>query len=445
MSTTLSAATRSTGLRAASALGLLVMVAALSSCADTGRTLEDQQQEPTTRSSWTLTSRGRTKRGTATRGSASRPAPGTDSARTTVARTTAGRGRVTGTRPTRTRTSGTRPTRTRTSTTRTRPTRTSRTRTRTEPLGQPRRYITWVSRSAWVNPSAVDPDRRRVVGLDVEQDLVEALERRCSRPASGEELAQAVALRGRVDPDDVDLAEAAECCLVQWKPSSRSSSRRDEQPGRVEPRLGHPLRQVGGVHRALLGVVGEGQRVDPDQLLGVGVAVAASTTPSGTTNSGSGSVSDRRITHSSRTRSNPCRAASARGRVVAVRPGLEDLRGPGRRAPSRAATSRARGRGVRVHDQAQGPVGDRREPDSSVHVWTRADRGGAGRPGRLVERRRPVGLLRGGGEQGDPVQGHGRHSRPGRWPPLRRTTCHAFLALPTESYPWEVTISLVNQ
>ena len=48
MSTTLSAATRSTGLRAASALGLLVMVAALSSCADTGRTLEDQRQEPTT-------------------------------------------------------------------------------------------------------------------------------------------------------------------------------------------------------------------------------------------------------------------------------------------------------------------------------------------------------------------------------------------------------------
>ena len=35
MFTTLSAATRSTGLRAASALGLLVMVAALSSCADT--------------------------------------------------------------------------------------------------------------------------------------------------------------------------------------------------------------------------------------------------------------------------------------------------------------------------------------------------------------------------------------------------------------------------
>ena len=48
MFTTLSAATRSTGLRAASALGLLVMVAALSSCADTGRTVEDQQQDRTT-------------------------------------------------------------------------------------------------------------------------------------------------------------------------------------------------------------------------------------------------------------------------------------------------------------------------------------------------------------------------------------------------------------
>jgi hypothetical protein len=43
----------------------------------------------------------------------------------------------------------------------------------------------------------------------------------------------------------------AECCLVQWKPSTRTVSATSSP--RVEPRLGHPLGEVGGVHRPLLG------------------------------------------------------------------------------------------------------------------------------------------------------------------------------------------------
>ena len=52
------------------------------------------------------------------------------------------------------------------------------------------------------------------------------------------------------------------CTLVQWKPSSCSPAPGQEEAGRVEPRLGDPLVEVGAGHRALLGVVGEGVGVD---------------------------------------------------------------------------------------------------------------------------------------------------------------------------------------
>ena len=86
-----------------------------------------------------------------------------------------------------------------------------------------------------------------------------------------------------------------------------------DQPGGVEPVLGHPLGEVLGVHRALLGVGGEGGGVDPQHGLGVGVGVGADAhaRPAGASG-GSGSDVRRRITHSSRTRSKPVRSARRR-------------------------------------------------------------------------------------------------------------------------------------
>ena len=82
---------------------------------------------------------------------------------------------------------------------------------------------------------------------------------------------------------------SAECCLVQWKPSSSVARVGHQQPGRVEPRLGHPLGEVGGVHRALLGVVGERRRVDAQDLVGVVGPVAADGHPVDTRAPSSGS------------------------------------------------------------------------------------------------------------------------------------------------------------
>ena len=258
--------------------------------------------------------------------------------------------------------------------------------------------------------------------------------------------AQADALHGGIDPDDVHLAERGRSAA--WSSGSRRSrpSRSATiSPVGVEPRLGHPLGQVGGVHRPLLGVVREGQRVDADQVLGVGVAVGPQrhavghdvrpgTAPSAT-------VASPRARAPARTRR---LAASLRAAGWSrVRPGARGPSGPGRRAPSSSSdvprpcpresgcTTRLRVRSVTVAN-----------PNSSVHVSYVVPIGVAeGEPGGLVERRRPVGLLRGGGEQGDPVQGHGRHSRPERpgAPPmadLPRVSCtsHGELSVGSDNF-----------
>ena len=78
------------------------------------------------------------------------------------------------------------------------------------------------------------------------------------------------------------------------------------------------------------GWCGEGRGVDADHVVGVGVAVAADRHAVGHASAGSGREVDRRITHSSRTRSKPVRAPPA-----ARRPG-------GRRATTRSAAVRRR-------------------------------------------------------------------------------------------------------
>ena len=55
--------------------------------------------------------------------------------------------------------------------------------------------------------AGVERDRRRVVGLDVEQHLVHAEPREVVQAGEGEHPAEPAALRGRGDADDVDLAE----------------------------------------------------------------------------------------------------------------------------------------------------------------------------------------------------------------------------------------------
>ena len=72
------------------------------------------------------------------------------------------------------------------------------------------------------------------------------------------------------DGDDVDLAVVGVVPLGPMEPEQLAiRSDREQQAGRVEPRLGHPLGEVGRGHRALLGVAGEGSSVDGEQRVGV--------------------------------------------------------------------------------------------------------------------------------------------------------------------------------
>ena len=78
----------------------------------------------------------------------------------------------------------------------------------------------------------------------------------------GEQPPQATALGGGRDADDVHLTEAVAVLLGPVEAQHPGRVLGDEQPGRVEPRLGHPAGEVVLVHCALLGVVGEGRGVD---------------------------------------------------------------------------------------------------------------------------------------------------------------------------------------
>ena len=218
-----------------------------------------------------------------------------------------------------------------------------------------------------------------------------------------QQLAEAPALRGRVDADDVHLAERRGSAA--WSSGSRAAGRRRRASSRpAGSNHGSAIRSArfGRVHRALLGVVRERRGVDPDQLVGVGRAVAADVSPSGTTSAGSGSLVGRRITHSD---ADPLEAVAARQRgrrrVVAVRPGADRRRRSRQRlVEQRRGRRRGPGRpGVR-----RGSAGRRsaaRTPSSRTHERTDSGSVPQRQPGRLVERRGAVLGLGGGGDLGD--------------------------------------------
>ena len=251
-------------------------------------------------------------------------------------------------------------------------------------------------------------DRRRVVGLDVQQDVLDALRARCCEPGEGHDPAQADALDGGVDPDDVHLAQPvgvllgpveAEQPAVRARrragPRGRTTARPSARPGSRRP--SRPAR--GGRRRP---------RVDAEELARRrSRGSRARPRPSGTAYSGEG-LGQRPPHHPQL--AHPLEpvsrrpAARRRGGRRATTP-----RAPAGPWPSSAFSSsappspwpRASGCTTRL----SGPVGDQREPVSSVHAVRVVALGVAQRePGRLVERCRPVGLL---GRGGDPVQEHG--------------------------------------
>ena len=108
---------------------------------------------------------------------------------------------------------------------------------------------------------------------------------------------------------------------------------------RIEPRLAHPLVEVGAGDAALLGVVGEGTSVhcQPAVLVGPG-SKARMDSPGGTSATAIGSVSERFMINNCRTGTRPTRAASARAaRCV---PGAPRSPAGGQR-PRSSACSRA--------------------------------------------------------------------------------------------------------
>ena len=179
-------------------------------------------------------------------------------------------------------------------------------------------------------------------------------------------------------PTTYTSPSVAECRLVQWKPSIRSSSviATNSPSGSNH---GSAIRSASsvGVHAALLGVVGEGGGVDAQQL-------GLVTGPEGPDLRGgergdcrdrgrpSNPASGRRITQSSRTRSKPIRRRQARPRPGgrrATRPARRGQRTRARASSRRAPTPVRRWAGATTRC-SRSPSSDRRcaMPGSTWHV-----------------------------------------------------------------------------
>ena len=119
-----------------------------------------------------------------------------------------------------------------------------------------------------------------VVAVDVELDLGQPEPGEVRQAEPGDRPAEPPALVRRVHPDHVHLPgpvpdsvrpergpalTSASSTLVQWKATTCAGGVVDDeqQPGRVEPRLGHPLVQVGDGQPALFRMPGERRRVEP--------------------------------------------------------------------------------------------------------------------------------------------------------------------------------------
>ena len=227
------------------------------------------------------------------------------------------------------------------------------------------------------------------------------------QPGERDQPAEAGALRVGVDTDDVHLAEVVGVPLgpvegQQTALGAVGGVDGQDQAGGVEPVLGHPLGEVLGVHRTLLGVRGEGGGVDPQHRLGVGVGVGAQPHARG------------RLEAGQRHRRTPAHhpqlaitleagafGQTAGGGVVGVRPGLElDLRADLAHQPLEQLAAQAVAAGLGGHDQRDLSVDEHRD---ALALDPRPEPVGVAQrhQGGLVERRGAVGGLREGGDPFD--------------------------------------------
>ena len=221
----------------------------------------------------------------------------------------------------------------------------------TSQRGSARAYWTWV----WVCAEAeagVRRDRGGVVGLDVEDDLGawrppvrRARRGGRARPAVSAP-AQTPALGGRVDRDDVHLAELGRSAA--WSSGSRAARRPRRRPaappGRTTARPSARRGSPASIDPCS-GWWAKAAAFTRRHLVGVGVAVAAdrhARRPRGTSHRRRRALASPRAR---RTAANPSRSAMPRGsRVVGVRPRRDVVAAPRRAQPGRAPYRRRRPR-----------------------------------------------------------------------------------------------------
>ena len=186
------------------------------------------------------------------------------------------------------------------------------------------------------------------------------------------------------------------CTFVQWNPTSRWASGGEEEPARVEPRLGHRARR--GRRASSRPARGGGRtprRSAQQRLLVVPHLERAYVDPVGVLRRVRGrSARDRRITHRSRTRSKPWRAA--RAAAAGWLPCDQAVSGPrvrtrGRGEPAADVPARALGRDHEV--DRDGRAARRSRPRPRPTGWTSPARAaGRAAPPRRAGWRRPRSL-----------------------------------------------------
>ena len=105
-----------------------------------------------------------------------------------------------------------------------------------------------------------------VVALDVQLDVHDAASGEVGQAEPGQRAGEPPAVQVGVDADDVDLAGApagrVDLGPVKSGETARVVVLEEDEPLGVEPGLSGPLGETVGVETPLLGVVGEGRRVD---------------------------------------------------------------------------------------------------------------------------------------------------------------------------------------
>ena len=236
--------------------------------------------------------------------------------------------------------------------------------------------------------AGVDRDRGRVVGLDVEQDLGDPEAREVVQPGQGEQLAEAAALRGRVDADDVHLAELGGVLLgpVEAEQPARRPSATSRPAGSNHGSAIRSARLAASI-APCSGWWAKAAALTRTTSSGVGGAVAADGEPAGTASSGSGVA---RSAGASPTARAPARSPWRRASAAAAgwSPCDHALSGP---SPASASASSARptprprasGRTTRL---SSSPMHQREAVVAAPRTATVVRVVPQRQPGRLVER-----------------------------------------------------------